>query len=198
MKVRVQVIIETQAGEPVDVHDIACIQSEELRPDIVGLTLEEAKTILERIQQRIVEQQATEYLHTQRHCPHCGHKRYHKGNHTVTIRTLFGKLRLKSPRFYHCQCQLHPTQTFSPLAEWLPERSTPELLYLETRWASLISYGMTTNLLADVLPIGKHLNAATVRNHLHAVAERTEAKLGDEQTCFIDGCLRDWTNLPRP
>ena len=30
------------------------------------------------------------------------------------------------------------------------------------------------------------------------MAERTEAELGDEQTFFIDGCPRDWANLPHP
>ena len=198
MKMRVQVVIESAAGEPTDVHDSACIQRDELQPDTVGLTLDEAKTVLERMQQRIVEQQAVEYLHTQSHCPHCGTKRYHKGAHTVTLRTLFGKLRLKSLRFYHCQCQPSPTRTFSPLAVRLPERSTPELRYLETKWASLMSYGMTTKLLEEVLPIERHVNAETVRHHLHAVAARTEAELGDEQVFFIDGCPRDWATLPRP
>jgi hypothetical protein len=198
MKMRVQVIIESAVGESTDVHEIACIQREELRPDTVGLTLDEAKTVLERLQQRLVEQQAAEYLRTQSHCPHCGKQRYHKGAHTVRLHTLFGKLRLKSPRVYHCPCQPSPTRTFSPLAERLQERSTPELRYLETKWASLMSYGMTTKLLDEVLPIGKQINAETVRHHLHAVAERTEAELGDEQVFFIDGCPRDWATLPRP
>jgi hypothetical protein len=198
MKMRVQVVIESAGGESTDVHEIACFDREELRPDTVGLTLEEAKTVLERLQQRIVEQQAVEYLRTQSRCPHCEKKRYHKGAHTVRLHTLFGKLRLKSPRFYHCQCQSSTTRTFSPLAERLPERSTPELRYLETKWASLMSYGMTIKLIEEVLPIGKHVNAETVRQHLHTVAERTEAELGDEQVFFIDGCPRDWANLPRP
>src|SRR5690349_15697263 len=159
MKMRVQVVIESAGGESTDVQEIACIQREELRPDTVGLTLAEAKTVLERVQQRLVEQQAAEYLQTQSCCPHGGTKRYHKGAHTVTLRTLFGKLRLKSPRVYHCPCQPSPTRTFSPLVERLPERSTPELLYLATKWASLMSYGMTTKLLEEVLPIGKHINA---------------------------------------
>jgi hypothetical protein len=79
-----------------------------------------------------------------------------------------------------------------------PERNTPELLYLETKWASLMSDGMTTKLLDEVLPLGKHINAATVGNHLHAVAERTEAELGEEQGFCIEGCPRDWAALPRP
>ena len=117
MKMRVQVVIESAVGEPTDVHEIGYIHREELRPDTVGLTLDETKTVLERMQQRIVEQQAAEYLRTQSHCPYCENKRYHKGAHAVTIRTLFGKLRLKSPRFYHCQCQPSPQR-------WYPECET--------------------------------------------------------------------------
>src|SRR5437870_1180565 len=101
MRVRIQVVIESAAGKPTDVREIMGITREELGPDTVGLTLEEAKTALAGIQRTIVEQQTTEYLRTQSHCPHCGNKRYHKGAHTITIRTLFGKFRLKSPRLYH-------------------------------------------------------------------------------------------------
>jgi hypothetical protein len=28
------------------------------------------------------------------------------------------------------------------------------------------------------------------------VAERLEKELGEEQHCFIEGCQRDWANLP--
>src|SRR5262245_36222781 len=98
MKVRVQVVIEADASKLGDVQDILEITREELHPETVGLTLDEAKIVLERIQQRIVEQQAVVYLRTQSHCPQGRKKRYHKSDHTVTLRTLFGKLRLKSPR----------------------------------------------------------------------------------------------------
>jgi hypothetical protein len=30
------------------------------------------------------------------------------------------------------------------------------------------------------------------------VAERSKAELGDEQGAFIDGCPRDWADLPHP
>lgn len=69
MKVRVQVAIETEAGESGEVQEILEIERTELRPDTVGLTLDEAKMVLERIQQRIVEQRAAAYLRTQSHCP---------------------------------------------------------------------------------------------------------------------------------
>jgi hypothetical protein len=84
----------------------------------------------------------------------------------------------------------------SPLAELLPERTAPELLYLQTKWASLMSYGLTVDLLGEVLPI--HISQATVFRNVQQVAERLESELGDEQYTFIEGCPRDWENLPPP
>ena len=77
MKMRIQVVTEAVGGEPSEVHEITCITREELRSDTVGLTLDEAKTVLEKLQQALVKQQTAEYLHTQRPCPHCRKKRYH-------------------------------------------------------------------------------------------------------------------------
>ena len=104
----------------------------------------------------------------------------------------------ESPRLHHCGCQPDETKTFSPLAELLPDHTTPELLFLETKWASLMSYGLTTQLLEDVLPMGEPLNAFTIRRHVWDVAERLEQELGEEQDCFIEGCQRDWDKLPAP
>ena len=50
----------------------------------------------------------------------------------------------------------------------------------------------------EALPIGAEINASTIRNHTLAVAERLESELGDEQAFFIEGCERDWEELPRP
>ena len=72
------------------------------------------------------------------------------------------------------------------------------MLYLETKWASLVSSGASVDLLRDFLPVGETLNAQTVRNHLHRTASRAEAELGDEQFAFIDGCRSIWRDLPHP
>ena len=80
----------------------------------------------------------------------------------------------------------------------MPERTTPELLYLETKWASLASYGITVKLLQNVLPFDEPLEAVTIRNHLCTLAERLEEELGEEQGAFIEGCPRDWGALPTP
>ena len=119
--------------------------------------------------------------------------------HHGVLRTLFGKLRLDSPRLYHCGCcSKEERRSFSPLAELLPERRAPELAYLENKFAALISYGLTAKLLAEVLPTGGNINVAGVYRNLQRTAEQMEAELGEEKWQFIDGCQRDWDALPPP
>ena len=160
------------------------------------MTLAEAKALLANVQASMVKEQTTEYIERQRPCPQCGQGRSEKGQHTIVFRSLFGKLRLPSPRLYTCSCQPQEKQSFSPLAERLPERTAPELLYLQTKWASLMSYGLTIDHLEEVLPI--QANVATVFRNTQAMAERIESELGDEQPMFIEGCQRDWERLPSP
>jgi len=45
------------------------------------------------------------------------------------------------------------------------------MLYLETKWASLIPFARATDLLKEVLPVGDLVNAETVRNHLQLTAD---------------------------
>ena len=60
------------------------------------------------------------------------------------------------------------------------------------------SYGISVKLLQDVLPFDEPLEAVTIRNHVCTLAERLEDELGDEQVSFIEGCPRDWGELPTP
>jgi hypothetical protein len=80
---------------------------------------------------------------------------------------------------HQCPCQSQATKTYSPLAAVLPEHITPELLFLETQWAALVSYGVTAQLLHDVLPIDTALAPCTIREHVFTVAERLERALGE-------------------
>ena len=113
-------------------------------------------------------------------------------------RTLFGKLTLTSPRLCHCDCVLHSTKSFSPLAYLLEERTSPEYLYLQTKFAALMSYGLSAKVLAEVLPIDGQLNASSIRYQLHHVAQSVDAELGEEQPMFVEGCPMEWEKLPRP
>ena len=72
------------------------------------------------------------------------------------------------------------------------------MLYLEKKWASLVPFGVTVELLKDVLPVGTTLNAQTVRNHLQRVATRMEAKLSQERTSWIEDGSPGPAQLPLP
>jgi hypothetical protein len=150
------------------------------------------------LQKTIIETQTGEYLRNNAQCHACHSPLLHKGSHTIPFRTLFGKVMLDSPRLHHCACTPKPTKSFSPLTKLLPQRTAPELLFLETKWASLMSYDITTKLLQDVLPIDEKINPATVRNNLMKVADRCEQSLGKEQYMFIDSCAREWKAQPHP
>jgi len=121
-----------------------------------------------------------------------------KGRHQIVFRTPFGKLRVESPRLYHCQCQSDERKSLSPLADLLQERTSPELAYLETKFAALVSYGLTVELLKEVLPISQDLSTTAIRQRVGQTAQRLEDELGEEQDMFIGGCQRDWDQLPDP
>jgi hypothetical protein len=128
----------------------------------------------------MVTEQTAQYLTQHTACGQCGKPHSRKGTRPIVYRTLFGTLQLPNIRLFHCPCQPHTTRTFSPLADLLPERTAPERLYLEAKFASLMSYGLTVKLLEEVLPLDGTLNTTTMRNHLQAVAQRCEDELGDE------------------
>src|SRR5712692_915555 len=200
MRIRVQVIIEAdqESTVPLRIEEVACFERGTLSPETLGLRLGEAKQMLAGIQQVMIAQQVEEYVEQQRQCPHCRQPLPYKGHHQIGVRTLFGKLTLESPRLYTCSCQLHQKHSWSPVAALFSERSTPELLCQEIRWASLLSYGVTVKLLGDLLPMEHQLSTSTVSRHVHQIAERLEGELGDEQPSFIEGCPDQWYTLPEP
>jgi hypothetical protein len=198
MRVRIQVVIDSDDDGPPVVHEVANVERGDLHIDTLGLQLAEAKNLLQRVQEVVIGEQVRACLAEQEDCPACGRARRHKDADTIVVRTLFGTLHLRSPRWWQCSCQPQPTRTFSPLAAVLPERATPELLYLESKFSGLVSYGLSARLLTETLPIGRPLHATAVRLHVQATAERLESELGPEQPVFVDGCQRDWDKLPRP
>jgi hypothetical protein len=200
MKFSVQVIVhpddDTKASAVV--REVLTFDRDDLAPDTLGLQLAEAKDLLAAVQATMVEQQATAAIAKQVACPHCGVPRRHKDTRTIVVRSLFGALRLASPRWWHCGCRDQPARTFQPLTGLLPERTTPELAYLQARFGALVSYGITADLLGELLPLGRRLHPAVVRRAVHAVADRLEGELGEERHSFIDTCQRDREDLPRP
>ncbi len=132
-------------------------------------------------------------------CEACGQRRHSKGSHHVVFLTLYGDVRVVSPRLHRCSCQsTNGPATVSPLRNLIPDYVAPGRLYLEARWASLVPYAAAAELLADILPVTSGANATTLREHVLRVAERVETELAEERPCFIDGCPADWAELPIP
>jgi hypothetical protein len=78
------------------------------------------RTLLKHVQQNVVAEQVAGYVAQASTCPCCGCRYSVKENRNLVYRTLFGKLKLNSPRFYSaCQCddQRIPGKSFSPLAD---------------------------------------------------------------------------------
>ena len=196
MKIKVQIIIESETNSVPVVEEIACLQRDTLIPDTFGLTLQEGKDLLKNLQKSMIISQSEEYLAQEKCCRKCGKELSLKGKNKISYRTLFGKLKITSPRFYTCACDSLKGKSFSPLAEKLPERTSPELLYLQSKWSSLMSYGLTVDLLEEILPLNTNI-ASTLLN-TRKVAERIENELKDEKAMFIEGCERDWENLHEP
>jgi hypothetical protein len=197
MNMKVQVIIESNEGQQ-RVEEVASLTRGALSADTLGLRLAEVKKVLRSLQQTMVTQQVKEFLDQQRHCGQCGAQQSLKGHQTLVVHTLFGTLSLPSPRLRRCVCEPRRTRSFNPLVAVLPERTAPELAYLEAKWASLMSYGLTVNLLTEVLPLQNDAHTTGVRRQVHRVAGRVERELGPEHSMFIDGCPREWSRLPRP
>jgi hypothetical protein len=161
--------------------EILHLEKSDHQLEAVGLSIGESKTLQRCLQQHVVTAQVATFVDRHRCCPACGRHLCSKGKYPIVFRTVFGNVTLSSPRFYRCGCQPADSQTFSPLTELLTEHTAPELLYLETRWASLVSFGLTAALLKDVLPVADTTNPETVRCHLHKVADRHEADLGTSE-----------------
>jgi hypothetical protein len=198
MRVTVRVVVESGDGAAPVVREVARVERETLGPATLGLTLAEAKALLRETQRTLVEQQVAAHVAQERPCPDCGRPRARKDQKTIVVRSLFGTLRLPSPRLYACPCRPRARRSTSPLAAALPERTTPELRYLAAKFAGLVSYGLSAALLAELLPLGRPLHATAVRRHAEAVAQRLEDELGPERLVFIDGCQAQWDALPRP
>ncbi len=181
MRIEIQLRIIADDNSVISEGEILHFDKGDDRLEAIGLSFSEAKAMLASIQERVITAQATSFLARHRCCNRCDRALLSKGPGRIQFRTAFGTIPLNSPRFHRCRCQPSTSKIFSPLGELFTEHTAPELLYLETKWASLVSFDLTAQLLKEVLPIGSTANACTIRRHLHKVATRHDADLGSEQ-----------------
>src|SRR5712692_9200448 len=197
MNFRIEVICMDEDGTE-QRHEVMALAKEHVSMETLGLTLDEGKELLSTVQTYVVAQQAEAYLEHQRPCVTCGKPHPSKESRSSTVNTVFGPVAVPNPRWHRCACQNTGPQTFRPTAQWLTSHTSPELLYLETKWASLISYAKVVDLLKDVLPVAETLNQETVRSHLHMTATKMEQALGEEKDCLFEGTEDEWAAQPTP
>ncbi len=127
MKVRVQVIIEDEdQGKPIVVREVFDLTRGPLATCTLGLGLEKGKSLLAAVQEVMTETQVNNAIAEQVACPDCGTPRRHKDTRHIVVRTLFGKLKLPSPRWWHCPCtpQFTKRSALSPRSSQIaPHRS---------------------------------------------------------------------------
>jgi hypothetical protein len=197
MHFRIQVVAISDDGME-EIQEVAEIRRTEATLETLGLRLEESKQLLQQLQRFIIEHQVAAYLDEQRACPECGKKRQLKQSELAPFRTLFGLVEVSNPRWHVCGCQPDTEKTVRPLRALLVERTSPELRYLETTWASLMPYGVTARLLHEVLPLDRKHSEVTVRNHLLQAARHSEQAMDTEQAMFVEGAQAERNRLPIP
>ena len=198
MNVRVEVVCVNADGGG-QRRRVLTIERRELAIETLGMSLAEGKALLAGVQDFVVAQQVGEDLKRRRVCPHCGKPHTSKGSGNTPVKTLFGLINVPNPRWNRCACRTDGPKTFRPTRTWLNGQTSPEMLYLETKWASLIPFARTADLLKEVLPVGDSVNPETVRNHLQLTAERIEQELGEErQLHAFDASEEQWEQQPLP
>ncbi|SOE97720.1 hypothetical protein SAMN05414139_10879 [Burkholderia sp. D7] len=161
MQISVQVVVQAEGDEPASVTEIAHFERVGFDAGSLGLHLDEAESLLGRLQRSMIDARATEAIARLSVCPKCGSQLARKGHHRLAYRSVFGRLSIDSPRFYRCRCSGKGRQSISPLGNCLRERTSPELQYLQAKFAALMSYGLTVQVLEEMLPLGHVLADAT-------------------------------------
>ena len=169
------------------------------QPEGFGLLLEDAKTILGQLQNAILLDQIEEISEASRICPDCDGVRAIHDYRSRVLDTLFGRFQIKAPRIRRCGCNARSDDVLggplSPLAHFLPDRSTPELRRLQAELGARHSFREAARILETFLPCAKQVNTS-VRNRLGKVAkdiEQTEpvvaasAEDAPALTVFLDG-----------
>jgi hypothetical protein len=104
-------------------RDIARIErpTDMLRPDELGLSVLDAKTLLRSIQSNLVKDQVAIQAAARRVCPVCGRNRRIKDYRERLLRSLFGEILIRCPRYVGCECRQTKTR-----AEWPLQRGNAQ------------------------------------------------------------------------
>jgi hypothetical protein len=137
----------------------------------LGLTLAEGCSLVARVQAELVSKQVEWWLSGQTHCRRCGAGLSHNDSRSTVLRTVYGKVTVKSPRLWSCACQRTartPRRVVYPMSKALTRRVTPELEYLQAKWAAHLPYRQATAMLKEVLPLDKGISFSGTRDRIRS------------------------------
>ena len=120
----------------------------------LGLSLAEAKAVLAGLQRHLVQAQAEEHCQIRRRCPRCGGQRPLKDRRPRQLRSLFGTVEVRAPRFEPCQCSVTLRTILSPVKEIMPDCCTPEYERVLAEFGALLPYRRARALLETFFPVG--------------------------------------------
>ena len=119
----------------------------------IGLSVEDGKKIMAALQTAVASQEAdTSAL--RRICPDCGVLRPIKDYTTRCIRTVFGAVEVRNPRWMLCRnCHPGVAVAFAPLQQICPDRATSELTELTAQLGQHDALPAGCERLAEFLPL---------------------------------------------
>ncbi|WEX12411.1 ISKra4 family transposase [Chelativorans sp. AA-79] len=144
----------------------------------VGLSVEDGKKIMAALQSAVVNHEAETYAQFRRPCPDCHTFRPVKDYTTRRIRTVFGTVKVRNPRWMICRdCYPGMDGALAPLKEICPDRAMSELMELTARLGSMMPYRQAAKVLAEFLPIEPTESHATVRKRTIRIGKRLDDQI---------------------
>ena len=164
---RVKLVAERPSGVVTET-ELACIERDaQISLAELGLTLAEAKQVTKALQAEIVPAQITALGECPRACEACRRRLASKGYSAARFRSLFGDIPVRVRRLLVCPCQgtsESAAQSVAVLDFGRGAAVAPEFAYVTARYAALVPFGKTADLLSELLPISGPQHASTVRN----------------------------------
>jgi hypothetical protein len=196
MKIILRAQLVTDWGEVTEV-DVAEFSrpARALNANTLGLSLTDGKALMQRLQQTIAGAQAEELCELHRVCQRCHRWNPVKDYRLRKIDTVFGTVRLRSPRIISCSCEppFYLELPILPLAPLFPERATPELQLLQAKLCADLSYRRAAGIIREFLPVNAKFNHVTLRNRTLRVGQRIDGVSPSINPVASTRAAVDWT-----
>ena len=184
MQITIQALLEGVDGRPPRTEMIGTLErdTDGAPASGLGLLLRETHALLRQLQAVVLREQVSQFLDRAALCRQGGARLATKDSKVVVYRTAFGKARLDSPRLYSrcsgCGACASTQASFSPLAEALPERTHPQWLWLwlQGRYAAVMSYRLAQAFLREAYPAGKSLPVSRMKVNVLRIGPRLDAE----------------------